>query len=90
MSNVTNEKPETGAQAGVYELENLEGEKVQLVAQNFPQADAFVRMGATFIKSFTEWNLENREKVAKAAKEAEAAKEAKAAKATDSEVKKGK
>lgn len=48
-------EPEVGNKPGVYEIENAEGEKKQLVAQNFPQADAFVRMGAKYIATLNEW-----------------------------------
>ena len=51
-------EPETGNKPGVYEIENREGEKVRLVAQNFPQADAFVRMNAEYIMSLQEWKEE--------------------------------
>lgn len=54
MSKVIQE-PETGAQPGVYEAENIHGEKVTMVAQNFPQADALVRQGWTRVKSLDEW-----------------------------------
>ena len=47
--------PEQGAKPGVYEIENAEGEKVRLVAQNFPQADAFVRMKAEYVMTLEDW-----------------------------------
>ena len=51
-------EPEQGARPGVYQIENREGEKKQLVAQNFPQADAFVRMNADYLMSLDEWKSE--------------------------------
>lgn len=54
--------PERGNQPGVYEVENREGEKVRLVAHNFPQADAFVRMQATFIQDIESYEKEQLEK----------------------------
>ena len=51
-------EPETGARPGVYEIENREGEKKRMVAQNFPQADALTRMNAEFIMTLQEWKQE--------------------------------
>ena len=56
-------EPETGNRPGVYELENREGEKVRMVAQNFPQADALVRMQATFVQSLEDWKKAEVEKL---------------------------
>lgn len=56
-------EPEIGNKPGVYEIENREGEKKQLVAQNFPQADAFVRMGAAYVATLDEWKAEQLSKL---------------------------
>lgn len=56
-------EPETGNRPGVYELENREGEKKRMVAQNFPQADALVRMNATFVQSLADWKQAEIEKL---------------------------
>lgn len=51
-------EPETGNEPGLYEAENTLGEKVTMVAQNFPQADALKRQGWTFVKSLSEVQAE--------------------------------
>lgn len=55
--------PEQGAQPGVYEIENREGEKKRMVAQNFPQADALVRMKAEYVMSIEDWKAEEIKKL---------------------------
>jgi len=57
MSKQINE-PEKGNLPGVYEIEDVNGETRQLVAENFPQADAFVRMQARFVKPIAEYKAE--------------------------------
>lgn len=55
-------KPERGGKPGVYEIENLENEKVELIADSHPMADAYIRMGAKFVKPIEEWRAEQIEK----------------------------
>ena len=55
--------PETGNLPGVYEIENREGEKKRMVAQNFPQADALVRMKAEYVMSIDDWKKEQIAKI---------------------------
>jgi len=55
--------PETGARPGVYEIENREGEKKRMVAQNFPQADALVRMNAEYVMTLEDWRTEQVKKL---------------------------
>ena len=54
--------PERGGKPGVYVIENAEGQERELVAQNHPQADAFIRMNATYKMSLQEWNKKQLEK----------------------------
>lgn len=48
-------KPERGGKPGVYQIENAEGEKVNLIADNHPMADAYIRMEATYVMTLEEW-----------------------------------
>lgn len=51
-------KPERGGMPGVYKITNLEGETVELIAEVHPQADAYIRMGAKYVKSIEDWRAE--------------------------------
>lgn len=58
-------KPERGNRPGVYEAENLEGERIELIADSYPMADAYVHMGLRYLRSIEEWRSEQIEKRAK-------------------------
>lgn len=48
-------KPERGGKPGLYEIEDVNGQKVELVAESHPQADAYIRMNAKFVMGIEEW-----------------------------------
>ena len=52
-------KAERGGKPGVYQIENMEGEKVNMVADVHAMADAYIRMNAKYIKTIEEWRKQN-------------------------------
>lgn len=68
-------KPERGGKPGVYQIENAEGEKVHIVADSHPMADAYIRMGAAYVSTIEEWRAK---KIAERAARLKAEEEAKA------------
>ncbi len=73
------DQPERGNLKGVYVITDLDGNEQELVAESFPQADAYVRMQATYKMSISEWRERELQKKLKEVEKAKKPKEAKKA-----------